>query len=292
MPQPAVARAVDARLPAIAQHAPADAAFWSRCVSDLLAALDSARLLSLDVFDTLLLRTTARPHDVFLEVGRRAARRGWLARHMAPEHFRAVRITAERRARVARNSGGPAEVTLDEIWSAMPSLVRCDPQAGAALEVEVEAETCYVNPAMWSLVEAARARRIPVALVSDMYVSPAQLKTIVERAGCPLDRFDAVLVSSERRGAKWDGTMFARLAERFPGVPRSAMLHIGDNRASDVERAREAGLTAHHYDPKNQMADEVEQLEGALHGTAVGELAALRRLAARTAIVQPAELRW
>jgi len=291
MPQPAVARAVDARLPPEHETTGA-AAFWARCIPGLLKALDSAQLLSLDVFDTLLLRTTAHPHDVFLEVGRRAARRGWIARHIAPEHFRAIRVNAERRARAARNGGGPAEVTLEEIWSSMPSLVLCDPRDGAALEVEVEADTCYVNPVVWSLVDAARARGISVALVSDMYVSPAQLRTIVERAGCPLDRFVAVLVSSERRGAKWDGTMFARLANRFPGIPRDAMLHVGDNRASDVDRAREAGLTAYHYDPKSAMADDVEPLERALHGAVAGELSALRRLAARTAMVQPEGLRW
>lgn len=289
---PAVTRVVDPRLPSASDPVPADAAFWSRCVPDLIEALDSAALLSLDVFDTLLFRTTAHPHDVFLEVGRRAAQRGWIARHVAPEHFRQIRVNAERRARVAQSGGGPAEVTLEEIWAAMPSLVRCDPYAGAALEVEVEAETCYVNPAVWQVVEAARARGIPVALVSDMYVSPEQLRTIVERAGCALDRFDAILVSSERRGAKWEGTMFARLADCFPGVARAAMLHIGDNAASDVARPREAGLAACHYDPKHPFVDEVESLERALGGAVVGELSSLRRLAARTSTVQSPELRW
>jgi FMN phosphatase YigB (HAD superfamily) len=290
MPPSAVVRALDPRLPT--SDAATSAAFWSNSVPELLTALQSARLLSLDVFDTLLLRATAHPHDVHLEVGRRAVRRGWMPRHVTPESFRTVRVNAERRARLARNNNGPAEVTLEEIWAAMPPLVRCDPREGAALEVEVESEVCYVNPAIWQVVEAARLRDLPMALVSDMYVSPAQLRSIAEGAGCALDPFDAVLVSSERRGAKWDGTMFARLAERFPEVPASAILHVGDNAASDVARAREAGLGAAHYDVAHRLTDEVERLERALHGANVGELAALRRLAARTAAGQPEGLRW
>lgn len=243
--------------------------------------LSGVRLLSLDIFDTLLLRATAHPHDVFLEVGRRALANGWLPAHLTPAHVRALRVDAEQRARLAKNPQGPAEVTLDEIWTAMP-FASAHVERLTDLEVTVEAGICFRNPVIWSLVEEARGRDIPVVLVSDMYLSPAQIARLLRQNGCPLTMFDALLVSSEGEGAKWNGQLFERLCSLYPEIRRHEMLHIGDNARSDVEQARQAGLQAHHYSWTNPRLDEVTRRESLRHGSAAPSLLALRRVAAAT----------
>lgn len=257
----------------------------------LQALLDDAQLLSLDIFDTLLLRAVAHPHDVFLEVGRRAVERGWLPRHWSPEHVRALRVNAAQRARAAKNPHGPVEVTLTEIWSAMP-FIGGNPSRLVDLEIQVEAETCFRNPVIWTLAKSARARGIPVVLMSDMYLSRAGLERILAQSGCSLAQFDALFLSSEGHGAKWNGALYDRLAERYPEIAREHMLHVGDNVRSDVEQARHAGLKAFHYDLANPSVDALERLERMRHGASVSELRGIRRLASACAEESRDDLRW
>jgi predicted HAD superfamily hydrolase len=246
---------------------------------ELVARVDAARLLSLDIFDTLLFRATAHPHDVFTIAAQRALERGWLPGHLTAEAIRSLRVNAEQRARRRKHASAPAEVTLTEIWAEMPFAGSYRAQL-VDLEVDVESEVCFRNPAIWSLAARARARGIPVALVSDMYLTRPDLGRLLTRAGCPPESFDAIFVSSEGRGAKWNGQLFDRLVEQFPHVPRSAMLHIGDNVRADVERANEAGLQSSHYPAVNARLSEIETLERLRHGSIAGHLHALRTLAA------------
>jgi FMN phosphatase YigB (HAD superfamily) len=258
---------------------------------DVVARVDAAGLLSLDIFDTLLFRAVAHPHDVFTLVGRRALDRGWLPAHLTPEQVRSLRVNAEQRARQKKDRSAPAEVTLAEIWDEMPFAAPHRPQL-VDLEVEAESDVCFRNPAIWSLVTRARERGIPVALLSDMYLTRPDIERLLTRAGCALECVDDILVSSEGRGAKWNGELFDRLAERFPSIPRQAMLHIGDNVLSDVERASCAGLQSAHYPAINARLSERIALERLRHGASAGHLDALRRLAASCCTESDAEAAW
>ncbi len=259
--------------------------------SEVVARLDASRLLSLDIFDTLLFRAVAHPHDVFTLMGRRALERGWLPGHLTAEHVRSLRLNAEQRARQQKNPSGPAEVTLADIWEAMPFAAAHRAQL-VDLEVETESEVCFRNPAIWRLVTRARAHGIPVALVSDMYLTRRDLERLLTRAGCALEYFDEILVSSDGRGAKWNGELFDRLAERFPGIRRRDMLHVGDNICSDVERASQAGLQSVHYPATDRRLAERVTLERLRHGGSAGQLDALRRLAASRCAESDAEAAW
>ena len=64
-------------------------------LADVAALLPHIRLLSLDVFDTLLFRACRQPEDVFLEVGRRAERLGLLSRGLSAGEFAALRHAAQ-----------------------------------------------------------------------------------------------------------------------------------------------------------------------------------------------------
>ena len=75
------------------------------------------RVLSVDVFDTLLWRRVPKPTDVFLLVARRLADRDGLAGHVDPRGFARLRLLAEAEARRRqRDLDGSVEVGLAEIY--------------------------------------------------------------------------------------------------------------------------------------------------------------------------------
>jgi FMN phosphatase YigB (HAD superfamily) len=210
-----------------------------------LADVDAAigrgevRHLTADVFDTVLWRAVATPSDLFLALATELHRRTSAWPH--PDRFRVARIDAERRARErAVLVHGTPECTIEEIWDEMPGGV--PPTIGIACELEVEAAHLRLHPGTVSVIERARAAGVPVTLVSDFYLSSAQLRTLVESAGLELSGVD-VVTSSERRRNKSEGLLEDIFAVH--GDPEHAV-HIGDNPWADVAAARRAGARACH----------------------------------------------
>lgn len=251
-----------------------------RYLSVLQDDLQAVRLLSLDIFDTLLFRTCANPSDIFMIVAEKAHRTGHLVTSVSPAAFKEMRIRAEFRARERQTARtGFGEVTLDLIYEEIPeSLGSRD--ALARLEIEVEAEACYVNPHVASLLYACQKAGIPVALLSDMYLSSDQLRTILASAGLDLACVDTILVSSEEQEGKSSGHLFARLQALYPQINASAIVHIGDNEPADVSGAAKAGIRGLHYPVIPEHFESIHHWEYIRHGDVLPEWKSLRKLAA------------
>lgn len=175
-----------------------------RKIEPLLA---TTRLLSLDIFDTLLFRACSLPTDVYILAAEEAVKTGVLRSSIRPREFRDIRIKAELQAR-DRFVGG--EVTLEQIYAEIPASV-CDGSRLLQIELETEQEVCYLNPNIASLLYGCKENQIQVALVSDMYLSSQQLSAILQGAGLDLARIDALLISNEQHYCKTSGEMFDRL---------------------------------------------------------------------------------
>ncbi len=242
-------------------------------LSSLLKAGKVPALLSLDVFDTLLLRRCALPSDIYLRTAERGAAEGWLQPGISPAAFRELRIRAESRAR-ARSNG--RDVDLLQIYACMPTGF-AEPARLAAAEVQADAEHLYLNPVMDAWIAEMQRQGVAVVLVSDTYYRDAQLLELLHGAGLAPGRVAAVFSSAEQGVRKADG-LFNKLLQRFPQINPQDMLHLGDNRQADLFAARAAGLGAHWY----QTDQELEQgfaWEQVRHPGLAGELRSLRRLA-------------
>ncbi|MEF3302240.1 HAD family hydrolase [Paenibacillus sp. GYB003] len=255
---------------------------WKRdkYLRKLETRLNDVALVSLDVFDTLLFRATARPSDVFERTARKALKQGALARGMTPADYRAVRIAAERSARERKlSSSGSDEATLEQIFERLPARLG-DRSRLLELELETERDVCWVNPYVASLVRHCRSRGIRVALLSDMYLSSAQLLSLLTAGGLETETLDAVLVSSEEGCGKRSGGLFDRLLRRFPDVGAGRIVHIGDNETADVLGAAKRGIEALHYPVVPDTLRSPFHWETVRHGDLLPELGSLRKLAA------------
>lgn len=208
----------------------------------------SVRLLTCDVFDTLVWRPVARPWHLFGDIARRLREQGVLADWVDDRAFTMGRRQLEHEARLrARRLMDSPECTLEEIWDGAPAAWwRGEPPPGAGIAAEMAAESDALRPHRLAneLLRAAVRRLAKVVLVSDTYFSPEQLGDLLRHAGVELDGVE-IVTSSQRRLNKWDGLLAAVVAEY--GGPSGA-LHVGDNPGSDVETGLRVGVRVCHSD--------------------------------------------
>lgn len=181
---------------------------------------------SFDLFDTLLVRPVADPHDIFRLVERDLAAPGWAK----------ARVQAERIARVKQPS---SEVTLDEIYAAAPlSPWRAELARFRSKELAWE-ETMRLDPAAVSRVAAARAQGARILYITDMYL-PRDF--LLARLAPIWNPGDTLLISHEAGDSK-GRTWWATLSRKYPKPWR----HIGDNLRSDVANPARHGIETEHW---------------------------------------------
>ncbi len=247
----------------------------------VLARMDPAGydLVSIDVFDTLLLRRCEAPEDVFERVAVRAAADGVLDAALCPAAFVALRQRLEQRARTAAEAEtGCPEVTLDQIYAAFPPRLG-DPCRLIALELATEAEACVVNPAVHGFLEAVLAAGRLVVAVSDMYLPAVHLFPLLQSCGVTVVRPQCLYVSCDHGCSKADGGLFRRMLADFPDMAPARGVHIGDDPHGDGAMAARAGLATHLYQPDPRFATAQAREALVLAYPAAKRQTAVRRLA-------------
>lgn len=203
------------------------------------------KVISFDIFDTLVTRLLAQPRDVFELVELRAAGQG-----IRCEGFRDARVAAERSAR----ANGAAEVTLREIY------IELGKTAGLAadicdelrdIEEQAELDVCVVKPEGKRLYEAAKVSGVPLVITSDMYLPRRLIENIL--GNCGYGGWADLFLSCERGATKASGSLYGVVAGAM-GVHPSEILHLGDNLKSDILRARRAGLSTFRIEAERPQA--------------------------------------
>jgi FMN phosphatase YigB (HAD superfamily) len=202
-------------------------------------------VLSLDVFDTLVWRIVPEPVDAFLLLGQRLRDLGHLPAHVPVELFARLRERAERRARSRVPAGRVPEISLEDIYDEMPahlfSGVR--PEALAGHEVALEASIVFPDLDVAHLARHAQDEHgVRIALVSDTYFSPAQLRKVVDCETLADLAVAEVFTSSRHKVNKSTG-LFDVVLETMKVQP-GEVLHVGDHPDADVAAAERARIHA------------------------------------------------
>ena len=182
---------------------------------------DSVKVVSFDLFDTLILRPFLKPTDLFTLLGQIHSR----------NDFCDLRIKAESKAR----SSIGTEVTLDEIYSFMPK----DLISFKELECQFEIDLCFANPWMKERYQSLTEGKI-VIITTDMYLPRNVIESILKKNGI---RYCKLYISSEHRKTKHNGSLFRYILDDLNIRPEE-MMHIGDNRRADYNIPRSLGIQA------------------------------------------------
>lgn len=197
--------------------------------------LENYDVVSFDVFDTLILRNLLDSRDIFYLTGMKLGISG----------FKGLRERAEREAiRRKRFRGQGKEVTIRDIYEVIGEWQGVDVQTGMEAEVSVERAVCRDNPYWHEVFNELLTAGKQIIIVTDMYLPEKVIRELLVHCGYVIDRVE-IFVSCEERAAKRDGTLFSLVKQRIGNDFRG--IHIGDNKASDVRAARQAGWKALYY---------------------------------------------
>ena len=197
-------------------------------IEELIRLLSSFDVVSFDIFDTLLLRPLMDPQDVWRMVEEEAGTPGFAKARK--------RADAMSYADATRRGG---ETTLDEAYLLIPKWASLKDR-----ELECEARILVPNPEMvelWTIAGKLGKKRV---IVSDMYLPADFIKEQLRRSG--IDGWNGFFLSSERKCRKTTGALFKVMLDEI-GVSPERVLHVGDNRHSDVAVPEQIGITAFEY---------------------------------------------
>lgn len=253
--------------------------------SDTLPHLEKAEVISCDVFDTLLFRHCAVPHDLFQEVGLRLKQDGHLLIDMSPQEFVNVRRRAEAQARtMAKNY----ECTLSDIALEMKEVV--NQEILHAYELTVESDYCFLNEPLTAVLEHLKTMGKKIILTSDTYFTTKEVAALLQRAGFPVHILSKLFASCDLGVNKAFGDLYKHIGRIYP--PKK-IIHLGDNYAVDVTKAQEHGMTA-QYIPQRGFLSPFLKREKTLRfgGTDLASSESLRELVSRQAIAEPEPLQF
>lgn len=215
-----------------------------KALSDVIVRqMKSAKVLSLDCFDTLLWRTVSDPIEVFKDLQNHPL---FIAHGINAESRR----LAERKARqIKAGMENLHEITIDEIYQQL--LPAADPdlvEQFVRAEIEAEKKYLFAYRPVFALLEQAKKKGLKTVLVSDMYIRGQHLQELVEacaaRAGLKTN-IDHYFTSADHRTTK--GRDLFAVVSRAIGVAPEFMVHAGDNKHADLDGALRSGVKGFHF---------------------------------------------
>jgi predicted HAD superfamily hydrolase len=206
-------------------------------------------VISVDIFDTLLLRGLRPELSRFAVIARKQRRclasMGVVAEHQALYRERlAAGLRAYDRARAGN---GLVEARFEGIMEEVCHALALPLEVVTGLrevELNYESRAVRLNRGLAGCLAAAQAEGRSVVFTSDMYLSSGDIAELLQRAGSVL-RPDRVYVSSDRQRTKRSGTLFDMLVAE-EGLSPGNILHIGDHGHSDVVVPAARGLRVGH----------------------------------------------
>jgi predicted HAD superfamily hydrolase len=200
-----------------------------------------AKLVSFDIFDTLVVRKSATPQDEFLHLARVEP---FAALALLPATLADARQEAEE---LARRDGyakaGSTEVTLQAIHAVLAQRIGLSPAlvpAMVAAEEQLELALCEAHPVLQAWFERARGDGKTVWCASDTYHTAAFLTRLLEQCGYRMTGV-RVFSSADLRANKSSGAMFRLMLAETAHAPHE-LLHIGDHPSSDGQMAESFGV--------------------------------------------------
>jgi len=205
--------------------------FFEKCISDLESAVSEYDVVSFDIFDTLLVRKTLKPENIFEIMSFEIKKRGY-----SVDDFLRMRMLAEDNC--YKKGINP---TLHQIYDEFSKITGCDDEYNREFyRLEIEIEKKFIRPRNKMLDFFNRIKDYKeIYLISDMYLTS---DVIAELLGeCGYSGYIKIFVSCEHGCSKTEGLFDVFEAEVLKG---RKSIHIGDNEISDGKAALSAGLNS------------------------------------------------
>ena len=212
-------------------------------------------LVSVDLFDTLLLRDHRCERRHFLLMAREACAALERAGHrVSAQALHQARLDAQRLAyralELTRPQGDVPLARIHQLQTTILGLPQEVAEILRAVELAFEASTLRPNRSLLRQLTALHAGGKRVIAISDIYLPREALCELLDRIA-PGHPIDAVYCSAELNLTKRSSELFGAVLE-LEGATPERVLHLGDDRRADLEMARRAGLQS-RWLPRRHM---------------------------------------
>ncbi len=209
-----------------------------------LAAGPSCRLVSSDIFDTVVFRDTTTETQRLAEASRLAARQLGLDPETVTRLRWSLQSSAYQAVALERPSG---DASLNRVCAVMAEALGLPVEAADTLRVaEVDTDIRHLRPnsRLLEVLDQIRATGRRIVAVSDTYYSADDLRRMLV-AVLGQDPFATVYSSADLGATKHSGSIF-EVVTRSEGVEPAAVVHVGDDHGADVVRASAAAWSPLH----------------------------------------------
>lgn len=240
-----------------------------KLVNNFKKILSSAeiKIISFDVFDTLIDRPVENPADAFklVEFSVQKQNPGFY-------DFARIRETAEVEARAETHKG---EITIDDIYEKVKEIYGVDQSRiewARNAEIHHEYQLCRARKIGKKLWDVAKISGKKIYLISDMYLPKEIVEKILHKEG--YTGYQELFLSSVHGVRKKEGALYDLVLSGV-GAEGKNWLHVGDNKIADIEKAEERGIRTFH------LCRAIDRMRGNKHYRALFSSSFKRRERAR-----------
>ena len=207
------------------------------------------RVVSFDVFDTLILRPFWQPEDLWALLGQDFGKACDLPLWI---DFPRLRRESDAYRRRQLAGTGLEDITLSEIYEEFGRKYSVDADTcRTVMQRECDYESAFSRPRLAGrqLYEIAEDVNKTIVFVSDMYLDEDTVQGLLASNGYAGPQ---LFLSSKERLLKATGNLFDEMMDQY-GVRPQNVVHIGDNPNNDVFVPKSKGMRAFHI-PKPTAA--------------------------------------
>lgn len=211
-----------------------DIDYWKINKEQLMAKIDENEIISFDVFDTIIMRKTLKPQNIFEIVERKL-----YEENSIKLDFKNIRVQCERE--LNEKIEAPK---FDEIYGELKNKLNIDNDLLEEIKkIEIETELNCIIPRheMVDIYKYALDKNKKIYLLSDMYFSYDVLEKFLKK--CKIYGYKKLIISSDCGKSKASGKMFEYYAKLNKN---KKMLHIGDNPRVDIKMAKIYNIDTFH----------------------------------------------
>ncbi len=210
-----------------------DNLYWSSFYNDLKRRIDNAKIVSFDIFDTLIMRKIFSPEDVFRLLGSRT---------------KGLNINTDIgavRAKISAKCDSCA--SIDDIYMAIKEETDLSDEVIEdikTIERDIDEQLCVARNDIAKLYEYCIESGKEVYLISDMYYTLQDIKQLLDKCGLSVIDDRHIWISCEKKKDKISGSMWKEYSSVVG--ENAKCIHIGDNKTGDIENPTKYGIDSYY----------------------------------------------
>lgn len=214
----------------------------------LKSLIDDAKVVSFDMFDTLVFRKVNSPEIIFDIIGKKYNIIG----------FRKLRMDAQNQAsrNVFKKYGYP-HADMNDIYEQLSTYSEFEVEWDEIkkYEIQLERDALVANKEIKEVYDYAKSSGKRIVVISDMYLLADMLRQCLEDNG--FDGIDYIYCSADEHAAKFNKILYEKVVEK-EGIEYAELLHIGDSQSADVDIPSEYGINTYLY----KSSAEIDKISG------------------------------